>query len=963
LVKKDIEGLIKMTIASTYRIIGEIGSGGGGVVYLAEHLRLGKKVVLKADRRTLTSDPAMLRREVDALKDLSHTYIPQVYDFLSENGTVYTVMDYIEGESFDKALKRGERFSQAQVVEWACQLLEALQYLHNRPPHGILHADIKPANVMLTPAGDIRLIDFNIALSLGAEGTIAVGRSFGYASPEHYGLDYTSNCETQQIMGETETVPISDDETVSICNVQMNSDSGTYSRKCVMLDVRSDIYSIGATLYHILSGNRPPRDAKEVPSLPKGEFSAAVLEIIAKAMNPNPDLRYQSAAEMLYAFEHLRENDPRTRRYKRVVIVTSITAALVFLIGGFTAFVGLNQIGQVQSSLATAEYSENALRAGDVSGAVRLALQALPDEGSTFAPPYTAEAQKALADALGIYDLSDGFKSHQVLELKSEPLKIVLSPDGKTGAALYAYKIALFNTETSEVIKTLPVVESALADFEFIGPDVLVYAGSKGIGAFNIARMKSLWTGKPTTEIAVSANGKMIAAVNRDENVASVYDSASGKVIAAVPFGNRHQKVTANDRFANPNDNLFALNEVGTMLAVSFSDGSLTVFNIRDNDASIDLYEPSEFTHFEGGFFGKYLAFSATNNENSVFTVIDTVELKQTGGFSSTMPFHVQADKSGIHIATENVLVRIDPVTGEQTEIAYTGDANIQDFTYDSAFTLVATDDTSYSFFDQSAKLIAKYKGKANCDFVQINNGIALIGSSDEPTIRIMNLESHADTQIFSYDPSYQHDEARVSADGSTVMLFRYDNFRLFRMNGELITEVEIPDAEQVYDQQYRRDDKGSYLEVTYNNGMRRLYSATTGEIIEEKQGEKPDLSLREEFLTDDLRITGPLHETPVAYDRKTGEMVRKLEKDAYLTYVTQVGKYIITEYVSTDGDRYGLLLNDKCETLAKLPYLCDIYKGKLYFDYKSSGVIRQSRIYSIQELTAFAKNMNGRQK
>ena len=743
----------------------------------------------------------------------------------------------------------------------------------------------------------------------------------------------------------------------------MDSASGTSTRKNVMLDVRSDIYSLGATLYHILSGNRPPRDATEVPSLAKGEFSVAVIEIIAKAMNPNPDLRYQSAADMLYAFEHLRENDPRTKRHKRAVIVTSIAAALIFLMGGLTAFVGLKQMEQVQSSLATAEYSENALRAGDISGAIELALQALPEKGSVFAPQYTAEAQKALADALGIYDLSDGFKSHQALKLKSEPLKIVLSPDGKTGAALYAYEIAVFKTETSEIIKTLPAVESALADLQFIGSDVLVYAGSEGLCAYDVTHDKLLWTGNPATEIAVSADGKIVAAVNRDENVASVYDSASGKVLAAVPFGNRHQKVTVNDRFANPNDNIFAINEDGTLLAVSFSDGSLTVFNIRDNDASIDLYDPSDFNHFEGGFNGRYFAFSAMNSENSVFTVIDAIALKQTGGFSSKMPFHVQADESGIYIATENVLVKIDPITGEQNETAYTGDSTIQGFAHDASYTLAATDDTSFSFYDQSAKLLGEYKSKYNCNFVQIDNGIALIGSSDDPAVRIMKLESHEEAQIFRYDPGYQHDEVRISADGSTVMLFRYDNFRLLRVNGDFIAEVEIPDAEQVYDQQYRRDEKGSYLEVIYNNGLRRLYSAATGELIVEKQGNKPDLSLREEFFTDDLRITGPLHETPVAYDRATGEIVRKLEKDAYLTYVTQVGKYIITEYVSTDGDRYGMLLNEKCETLAMLPDLCDIYDGKLYFDYKSTGAIRQSRIYSIQELTAFAKKNKWEEK
>ena len=79
-------------IASTYEIVQEIGSGGGGIVYLGRHLRLGKWVVLKADRRTLAARPEVLRREVDAMKNLSHTYIPQVYDFVEEDGVVYTVM-------------------------------------------------------------------------------------------------------------------------------------------------------------------------------------------------------------------------------------------------------------------------------------------------------------------------------------------------------------------------------------------------------------------------------------------------------------------------------------------------------------------------------------------------------------------------------------------------------------------------------------------------------------------------------------------------------------------------------------------------------------------------------------------------------------------------------------------------------------------------------------------------------
>ena len=177
-------------IEGMYEIQEQIGAGGGGIVYRGRHMRLDKDIVLKADKRKLSASRESLRREVDMLKDLSHTNIPQVYDFIQEGSTVYTVMDYIEGKSFDRILADGRRISQAEVVNWACQLLDALDYLHNRPPYGILHGDIKPANIMLRPDGNICLIDYNIALALGEEGAVKVGFSRGYASPEHYGADY-----------------------------------------------------------------------------------------------------------------------------------------------------------------------------------------------------------------------------------------------------------------------------------------------------------------------------------------------------------------------------------------------------------------------------------------------------------------------------------------------------------------------------------------------------------------------------------------------------------------------------------------------------------------------------------------------------------------------------------------------------------------------------------------------------
>ena len=179
-------------IAGLYEIEKRIGAGGGGIVYLGRHIRLNKQIVLKADRRTLNIGTEALRREVDLLKKLSHTYIPQVYDFVQEEGVVYTVMDYIEGESLDKLLADGQLPGQARLVGWACQLLEALIYLHSQPPYGILHGDIKPANIMLRSDGSICLIDFNIALALGEDGAVKVGFSRGYASPEQH-LPFPTN--------------------------------------------------------------------------------------------------------------------------------------------------------------------------------------------------------------------------------------------------------------------------------------------------------------------------------------------------------------------------------------------------------------------------------------------------------------------------------------------------------------------------------------------------------------------------------------------------------------------------------------------------------------------------------------------------------------------------------------------------------------------------------------------------
>lgn len=942
-------------IASTYQVIREIGSGGGGVVYLATHLRLGKFVVLKADKRGLTQKPEALRREVDALKNLSHTYIPQVYDFIEENGVVYTVMDYVEGESLDKPLKRGSTFPQATVVQWACQLLEALNYMHTRPPNGILHGDIKPANIMLTPQGDIRLIDFNIALALGEKGAVRVGFSQGYASPEHYGIDYAGIAQTQRMAG-VETVVTAQAETVVTGNVTFvpptdgshKSSRSAEASPSTLLDVRSDIYSLGATLYHLLTGMRPTREAAKVTPISDFAISPAVATIIEKAMQPCPDDRYQTAAEMLNAFEHLHENDPRTIRYKRAVRITAVLLCVLFLAGGASTLWGLRQTAQEKGALVLAQNSSEAYRQGDTDGALIYALQAVEKS-------YTPQAQRALTQALGVYDLADHYNAYKLLTLPSEPSKIGLSAEGEYLAVLLAGEIQLYKTEDGSLHKTLTAYPSMHSDMVFCGT-TLYYAGSNGLTAYSITQDRQLWVGKAATALTCSADGSTVAAVFKDEPLIRIYDAAHGTLLREIETDGLRQTTLTNDTFADSEDDLLVLSDNGRWLAVSFSNGALRLFNLQA-DTFIEIFEESLYTHFEGGFCGEYFACGAAGSGKSELQVINTTTGQCNYSFTSSSPLRVFANRVGIFASNDNVAVSLDSKDGAQREAAFMASDILSITGADDGALLVSSDDKSCGIFDARANCLVNVRSDEVMDRLALGGEFAALASRSSPFLRLLKHETHPEAQLFTYDADFVHDEARVSSDKSTVMLFRYDAFRLYSADGKVLCEAELPDAANVYDQQYLRDADGCYLEVTWYDGTVRKYSAVDGRCIDERHITPPNTLLTEEFTTDTLRVESPLHGTPVVYDMKSGKELYLLESDDYLTYVTQVEDQLLTEYTTAQGERYGLLLDSSGSVIADIPELCDVLPdGTLVFD-DMRGNLRRSRIYSMQELLALAKN------
>jgi serine/threonine protein kinase len=269
-----------MLLHGRYRIIRAIGRGGMGAVYEAHDTRLGASVALKwlqpppgaSDLQTRV----MLRafeREARILARLRHAALPGVTDYFGDDDGQYLVMQYIPGDDLAELLaRRKEPFAPAQVLAWADALLDVLEYLHGRRPP-ILHRDIKPQNLKLTPSDEIVLLDFGLAR--GVEelgGAAASGSSLVAYTPQYAPLE--------QIRG---AAP----------------------------DMRSDLYALAATLHHLLTGELPVGAVARMRAILDGrpdplrpahllnpEVPDALGEALARAMAPLVENRPASAADL-----------------------------------------------------------------------------------------------------------------------------------------------------------------------------------------------------------------------------------------------------------------------------------------------------------------------------------------------------------------------------------------------------------------------------------------------------------------------------------------------------------------------------------------------------------------------------------------------------------------------------------------------------------------------------------------
>lgn len=304
-------------LSDTYDILCRLGEGSGGIVYKAYHKRLRQEVVLKQIRsRSLSME--VNRREVDILKNLHHSYLPQVLDFLDTGRELYTVMSFIQGQSLLELLRQGALFTENQMIRWGMQICSALNYLHRQNPP-VIHGDIKPSNIMVTPGGGICLIDFNISFYL--DGSAVLGYTDGYTSPEQYIAARRSR--------------------VQAAGPGFGENNGNVNglRERVRIDDKTDIYGVGAVFYHLATGQKL-RDCKERPDrkLLKKSVSQPLAHVIEKAVKINPSERYVSAYEMFRDFQDIPKKDKKYRALLRRQ--TGIRAGIAVLCAGFIVLGG-----------------------------------------------------------------------------------------------------------------------------------------------------------------------------------------------------------------------------------------------------------------------------------------------------------------------------------------------------------------------------------------------------------------------------------------------------------------------------------------------------------------------------------------------------------------------------------------------------------------------------------------------
>lgn len=337
-----------------YELMTVIGRGGFSTVWLARDISLGSYWAVKQVKNDSSTNFNAFLKEVELLSTLNHSSIPRIVDRIEEGDDFFVVMDFVDGSALSKLVNMQGPQDEKKVIEWAISLCDTMIYLHSKNPESgkrpVVYRDLKPDNIMLSPSGAVKLIDFGAA-SVYTPGIKFKGETIGtrgYASPEQYGGG--SN----------------------------------------MLGEASDIYTLGATMYYLSTGFVPEEPPNGVPSVrsKNSALTDAFEFCVAKCTADDPENRYQSFEELKASLEHIEQLSAIYRKKQKRRLVSFYSSLVLGAVFAVIGLIGYNRFQVELLDRFKVEYQEAtaASRDGDYLSAARhyaQALQANPDDRDT----------------------------------------------------------------------------------------------------------------------------------------------------------------------------------------------------------------------------------------------------------------------------------------------------------------------------------------------------------------------------------------------------------------------------------------------------------------------------------------------------------------------------------------------------------------------------------------------------
>jgi hypothetical protein len=535
-------------------------------------------------------------------------------------------------------------------------------------------------------------------------------------------------------------------------------------------------------------------------------------------------------------------DDLKQRHRQRVIRrITALAVAAFAAVSAFAVFaqVQFNRISDEMQyklrneSLVLAEYSENVLGYGDIDTAVALALSGLPENLEKPERPYTAPSEKALVDALGWYDLSNGFKAYKTAETAMPPAAAAIAPDGIHSAVSFMYKTRVINNISGKTITELPNIMNVVSDVEFIDGNTIIYTAEDGITAYDFASETVLWKGERSYFLSVSRDKSTVAA--SDGKSIWLYDK-SGVLKNTIELSGE-MIMPPEGSMTNEHYNIFELSETAKFISVSQydSEAGMSLLTVISTDGSRSVYgEPLQ--HLAGSeeayaFQGEWLhdnivtfTYIDRNTENGallsrvyIWDISKEPVAAQTATEVSN-PFQwsdaeaaaiIKTYDNDVYVSMSNIIYKLDFDASQLTSFV-TVPGNITGFTPTDNGIILSTVDNVY-YQDNKTFRKTSYFAENTFDIAAAAGDYAVFAGSDSTGVMILKNTEEDSYPAFLYpDESYDFNGVRLSDDLSRLLLYSGRGIRIYDREDGMIAEI-LPDTSR------------TLIDVQYINGNTAL--------------------------------------------------------------------------------------------------------------------------------------------